>query len=189
MQPITHANLETFAMRFKLEHETFLALIHAALFQLVWFACVLGRGWLGPLVAGFALVTYAFLFRPKRRAWLFVLSVAAIGVIVDGSLRWLGVLQFLEEPLFVLPAWIVAIWLLFATTPLGCLGWLGGRGLMTSLAGGIAGAATYLAGVKLGAVTFGIATPLALLVIFLLWAGLLPLFFGLAARLGLRDVG
>lgn len=173
-------------MHFKIEHKTLLTLLHAALFQLVWLACVLGRGWVGPLVAGLGLLIYAFLFRPQRVVWKYVLSISAIGVLVDGSLRWLGVLQFLEEPLFILPAWIIGIWVVFATTPLGCLAWLGGRGMLTALVGGLAGATTYLAGVNLGAVRFGIPTPLALFLLFLLWAGLLPLFFGLAARLGLR---
>ena len=69
------------------------------------------------------------------------------------------------------PYWIVAMWVLFATTLNVGMKWLRKNLLLASVAGAIGGPLSFLAGQQAGAVTLG---DNAILVIGLGWAVLLP---------------
>ena len=156
-------------------------------FQIGWFACVLGGAhdlpWVG---TGIALVIVAWHLtraaRPKQEL-LLVLSAAAIGALFDTLLVWLGWFTYSSGTLIAgtAPHWMVALWMLFATTLNLSLAWLKRRLFVAALFGAIGGPLAYLGGEKLGALNF--ASPTAgLIALAIGWALLTPLLVMIAQR-------
>ena len=155
------------------------------LFQLGWFACVLGAAnglpWAGP---AFAIPLAAYHLKVSRRPtstlWLLIL-VTASGALVDGLLTASGVLNFEDSWLAIgpVPVWMVALWLMFATTLESSLGWLQGRPFLGLILGAIVGPLAYMGGEQLGAITLGPE----IYWISLEWGLLLPAGAALARRL------
>lgn len=163
-------------------------LLNFAVFQVAWFACVLGgasdRALLGLLVvAGAVGLHLAISSRPRREAAL-VLVVGSIGLLWDSLIVSQGLMSYPSGTFArgVAPSWIVAMWVLFATTLNASLGWLKGRPLLAVLMGGIGGPLAYLAGHRLGGVEMT-DPALALAAQGLGWSLLMPLLTLVAARL------
>jgi hypothetical protein len=157
------------------------------LFQIGWFACVLGgahgRPWLGPAVAlpivGWHLARAA---RPGPELVLVVLA-GAIGAAFDSALvatRWV---DYASGTLVdgAAPYWMVVLWMLFATTLNVSLRWLRGRPLAGVALGAIGGPLAYWGGARLGGVVF-LQPAAATAAIAVGWALLTPLLVGLAQR-------
>lgn len=134
--------------------------VNFILFQVAWFACVLGgaRGlpWIGPAVV--AVVAAYHLSRvPNPKAEFSLLALAAgIGAAFDSALAATGWLSYPSgqwHPLLA-PYWMVALWVAFATTLNVSLRWLKGRPLLGLALGAVGGPLAYLAGAQLGGVTF-----------------------------------
>lgn len=161
------------------------------LFQGAWFACVLGaaRGWPSAGVAVVLLVcAVQLVFSPARREDLALAAGAvALGLVWDTAMLRGGLVQYASPgPLAGwAPAWILALWLLFATLLRGPLQWLHGRWLLSALLGGFGGAFSYLSAVKLGAGRFE-HPQAALLVLGAGWAVMTPLLIEWARRLEAR---
>jgi hypothetical protein len=161
--------------------------LNVALFQAGWFACVLGaaRGapWLGPLVV---LAAAALHLRVARRPLLelyLLLSAAALGLLVDSLLLSSGWLEY-PNGLWLAgfaPYWIVAMWMLFATTLNVSLAWLHGRLVLAALLGAVGGPLSYLAGEKLGGI-YLLQPVAALAALAIAWAIAMPTLMMLAAR-------
>jgi hypothetical protein len=158
------------------------------LFQIGWFACVLGSAysypWLGTLTA-ILIVTYHVL-RSKYQGQEFMLIILAIAIggSWDSFLVWVQWIDYnngmWSENLA--PHWIVALWALFATTLNVSLRWMKGRWLIAVLSGALAGPLAYYAGYRLGAVNF----PDMITALFALgigWAVFMPLLLLLSQRL------
>lgn len=135
-------------------------LINAALFQITWFACVIGsaQGLIWPAVlACLALAVYQL--QPARRhptdLKLIALSIG-LGIIVDSIWIQSGLMVFTDaRPLSQFaPVWIILLWVGFALTVNHSLGWLSAHPMLPALMGMIGGPLSYLAGLKLGAVVF-----------------------------------
>lgn len=155
-------------------------LLNALAFQLGWFACVLGGAhqlpWLGTLTA--ALIISWHLGQAQRPAREFTLlaAVGALGAVWDSLLVAAGWLSYPSGTLIpsTAPHWIVAMWVLFASTLNVSLRWLRGRWMTAALLGATAGPLAYYAGAKLGGVT--ITEPLhAYTALALGWAAFVPL--------------
>lgn len=158
-------------------------------FQAGWLACVLGaaggRPWLGPLVA---LPVLAFHLRSAARPGVELALLAAAGLTglaLDSLLVLAGRLAFEEGVLVpgLAPYWMVALWLLFATTFNVSLRWLRTRPALAALLGAVGGPLAYLAGARLGAAEVlepALATHLA---VALAYALATPLLLALARRL------
>ena len=149
--------------------------LNFALFQVGWFACVLGgaRGlpWFGALVA-FAVVALHVLTSPRKtNEFVTIASVTLFGLVFDSFLLNSGWLQYSSPvPVTVLaPIWIIALWSCFATTLNVAFQWLRTRWLIAGLLGGIGAPLAYLAGASLEAVVLLNPAP-ALLTIGLVWA-------------------
>lgn len=164
------------------------AIVNFALFQLAWFACVLGAAqghpWVGPLVV--ALVAgYHLLRAPQAGPELALLGAAAgLGLVFDSVLvatGWLAYPSGQWHPLLA-PYWIVAMWVAFATTLNLSLDWLKGRPALTIAFGAVGGPMAYLAGAALGGVSFVDQVP-ALVMLAVGWALITPLLVALSARL------
>lgn len=156
-------------------------------FQIGWFACVLGGAnglpWVGTGIA-LAIVGWHLTraIRPMQEL-LLVLSAAAIGMVFDSLLVALGLLAYPSGTLIAgtAPHWIVALWMLFATTLNVSLGWLKHRLPIAVLFGAIGGPLAYWGGARLGAMTFLSPTP-GLIALAIGWALFTPVLVILARR-------
>lgn len=162
--------------------------INYAIFQTSWFVCVLagagGRPWIA-LVA-IALVVAWHLTRARRSLpeLLLLGAAAAVGALWDGVLAGGGWLVY-PSGLFaewLAPSWIIAMWIGFATTLNVSLRWLHRRYRLVSLLGAVGGPLAFLAGSRLGGVSFP-EPAAALALVAIGWSLITPMLFWLAARL------
>jgi hypothetical protein len=156
-------------------------------FQLGWFACVLGAAhglpWAGTGVA-LAIVAWHLSRAARPRAELVLVLIAAgVGAVWDSGLSALGWIRYPSGVLIegTAPHWIVAMWMLFATTLNVSLAWLRRNRPLAAVFGALGGPLAYVGGAKLGALTFA-AQDAALVALALGWAVLTPLLLQLARR-------
>ena len=156
-------------------------------FQLGWFAVALGAAnglpWSGTLIV-LAIVAWHLRHAVRPRAELvLVLSAAGIGAVYDSALAALGLVQFPNGMLLpgTAPHWMIALWMLFATTLNVSLGWLKRSLALAAGFGAVGGPLAYLAGAKLGALALPEPVP-AIAALALGWAVLTPLLLIVARR-------
>lgn len=161
------------------------------LFQAAWFACVIGAASGHPaqvalgIAAAVAVVGILVAWSDDRRAELRLVVLAlAVGVAWDSLLAHTGVVQYASPgPLpGWAPAWILALWALFAPMLREPLRWLHGRPLLAALLGGAGGALSYAAAERLGACRFP-DPAWAMAVLGVGWALIVPLLLAAAQRL------
>jgi hypothetical protein len=161
--------------------------VNFVLFQLGWFACVLGaaRGWpwAGSICAAGVAACHLWSARRWRRAAVLLLAAVAIGTVWDSIPVTLGWLHYSSGQIAtgIAPHWIVALWLLFATTLNVSLRWLRGRYLLAAVLGVVAGPLAYCAGAELGALQFT-RPPRDLAFLAGGWGLILPALVWLASR-------
>lgn len=163
-------------------------IVNAAVFQIGWLCCVLAGAnhlpWLGTLTA-LLIVTWHVSHAPRpRNELLLILSAGVVGAIWDSLLVYAGWLQYPSGTLIqgTAPHWIVAMWLLFATTLNVSLRWLKHRPFLAAAIGAVAGPAAYFSGYKLGGVQIPELTT-AITALALGWAVFMPLLMFLSNRL------
>ncbi len=167
---------------------------HLFLYQLglngVWCACVFGSlwglPWLGPVVALPWLVWHVRRQASPKDEGAIVLAAGAFGVVADQVLIRLGGVEYvgLRAGALLGPAWIVALWMVFATTVKVSLGWLHGRVGLAAALGIIGGIGSYVGGRRLGVATFDLTRPETLLALVVVWGVGVPLLLHAAE---LRD--
>ena len=168
-------------------------LMNFALFQIGWFACVLGGAHNLPWLGSFAVLVVVALHlwravQPTREAAL-VLSAGAIGAVFESTLVFLGLMSYPSGTVIAgtAPHWLIAMWMLFATTLNVSLRWLRGRWLLAALLGAVFGPLTYYGGAKLGGMSFE-NVRLALVALAAGWACWMPLLSWLSEHLdGTRE--
>ena len=158
------------------------------LFQGAWFTCVAGAadGQTGIGIAAVAaLVALALASSADRAADLRLLALClVVGFAWDSALARLELVDYASPwPLpGWAPAWIVALWALFAPMLREPLRALHGRPFPAALVGGAGGAMSYAAAQRLGACAFPDPVT-ALVVIGIGWAWMLPLLLEAARQL------
>ena len=168
---------------------TWSSVINFSLYQLGWFACVLGAargwGWPGAAIAlALTALHLALVERPGVEAPLLA-AAGLVGLVVDSAHAGFGILEFHgHQAGTVAPLWIIALWLQFGTLLHFGLRWLSRRYLLASILGLIGGPMSFLAGERLGAATFGEPRGLSLAILGLSWAVALPALVALGDRLG-----
>lgn len=128
------------------------------LFQVGWFACVLGAAngmpWIGPVVVALILAWHVYDANHPIAELRLLLITLFIGGIWDSYMvisGWLVYNQGMFHSL-VAPYWILAMWLLFATTLNVSMRWIKGQLILSAVLGGVAGPLAYYAGYRLDAV-------------------------------------
>lgn len=155
-------------------------LINFALYQGGWFACVFGAAdgypWLGAGAAFLLVVVHVVLAVDRRAEWRLIAAVAVFGTAIDSILMRAGVFQFGvgHWVAWLCPLWMSVMWMQFATLLRFSVGWLAGRYLLGAALGTLGGPIAYASGVRLGAASFGVATPTALLALAAVWAVVTP---------------
>jgi len=157
------------------------------LFQIGWFACVLGGAhampWLGPAIVLPIIAWHlARATRPDRELTL-ILIAGAIGAAFDSALVAAGWVRYASGTLAdgTAPYWMVALWMLFATTLNVSLRWLRTRPLAGATLGAVGGPLAYWGGARLGGVAF-VEPVAAIAAIAFGWALLTPALVRLAER-------
>lgn len=162
-------------------------LINFIAFQVGWFACVLGAAWGSPwagMLVAITIVTWHLtrMSRPRQELVL-VVAAAILGALWDSLLPFLGWIRYPNGMLIenTAPLWIVALWMLFATTLNVSLAWLKNRLWLAIAFGAIGGPMAYLGGEKLGALEL-VEPTAALVALAIGWAVLTPALLQLARR-------
>lgn len=164
------------------------AFVNFMAFQAGWFATVLGaangKPWIGPIVVLAAVALHLRNTRLPMMEARLLASALLFGLVADSLLLATGWIAYPNG--FWLPGlapyWIICLWALFATTLNVSMRWMAGRYVLAAVFGGIGGPLSYLAGARLGAMTFTDTTA-ALVALSLVWASLMPLLMWLASRL------
>ena len=162
-------------------------LLNIMAFQIGWFACVLGGAhgwpWLGVVVTVVVVALHLYRAARPRMETALILSSGVLGFLADSLLTGMGLLRFPSgqwHPQFA-PYWMVAMWMLFATTFNVALGWLKPRLGLAALLGMTAGPLAYYGGAKLGGVSFENPTT-SLLAVAGVWTLAMPLLLVIANR-------
>jgi len=154
-------------------------IFNVVLFQMGWFACVLGAAhglpWVGTLAAvGIIGWHLAHAGQPTRELAL-VAAAALLGAIFETLLVQTGWVRFETGTLIegTAPYWMVTLWAIFATTLNVSLRALRSHGWLAALLGALGGPLAYYAGARLGALELTTAGA-ALVAIGIGWATLTP---------------
>ena len=157
------------------------------IFQVLWFAAVLGGAWGQPWAGPLVLLPVAAIHlwmtpRPAVEIRL-VLAAALIGGVWDSVLVATGLLVYDGGQLApaMAPLWIVSLWAGFAMTMNVSMRWMRDRRVLGALLGATVAPISFFGGARLGAVSMPdpVAAGAALAVG---WSILMPLLLTLAAR-------
>jgi len=168
-------------------------LVNFILFQLGWFSCVLmaaqGLPEVGITIALLLVFVQLFLAENRKNLLILIAIVTLIGSAWDSVMTSTGILVFDAGMIasFLAPGWIIAMWLMFATTLNVSFRWLFGRYWLAMLLGAICGPLTYQAGAAMDAVVIP-DNLLANSVIALGWALLMPLYIKFAEMFHIAEV-
>ena len=162
-------------------------IINFILFQIGWFACVVGAAnqmpWLGVVVV-FAIVIWHLsqAKQPKLEMYLLILTLI-IGAIYDQAMLQSDLLTYQAHGWSnsLTPAWILALWAEFATILNVSLRWMRGRWLIAILFGAIGGPLAYVGAARLGAVSLEVM-PLSYVALSVGWSIITPLLLKLSER-------
>ncbi len=164
--------------------------INYAGFQLGWFACVGGaaRGlpWLGPAVAAALVALHVASVPDRARELRRLAAVGAFGAVVETAAVALGLYGYAGGwgVWWLVPAWIVALWVLLGATFESSLAWLSGRPWLAALFGAVGSPLSFSAGVRMGAAAFVAPPRVALAALAVLWAFAFPLAFAVSRFAG-----
>lgn len=160
-------------------------IVNFVLFQVGWFACVLGaanqQGWVGVVVVAGIVILHIWRAQYRLRELQLLIVIGLLGYLWESVLRMQGVLVYADgtgSSEFA-PVWMAALWINFAATLNLSLRWFQSHKWLAAVSAAIAGPLAYFAGERLGA----IGMPdfwLAMVALSLGWAVLFPLALTLA---------
>ncbi|MEM7344275.1 MAG: DUF2878 domain-containing protein [Chloroflexota bacterium] len=157
--------------------------------QAGWFACALGasRGfpWVGVLFAALYLPIHLWGAAQPKHEVRYLIVAGLVGAGADSLLKMTGVVTYASDnsTTWLAPLWIIALWLIFATTLTASLSWLQGRYLLAAALGAIAGPLAYIAGERFQALFLHENWLTAVITLAVIWAVVLPLLAWLAKQL------
>lgn len=163
--------------------------LNAALFQIVWFVCLLA----GSVWALAATALYLFLhdryFMTTRREWRLLFVFAALGLLIDGALFQLGIFSNGDGSgvIAIPPVWLLCLWVSTGTLFVHSLAFLRSRYLLSSALGMIGPTMSYFAGAKLAGITLAAPLFMSLLVVAFVWSMVLPFGFWLSEKWALFE--
>jgi len=158
-----------------------------------WFACVLGAAagypLVGPAVVAVLVGLHLVLAPYWRREAVLILLVGMLGTAADSIQMAAGTLGFPNTAgsAWLVPFWMIALWLNFATGLTVALHFLIGRTILASLLGLLGGSSAYYSGAKLGALSFPNGHWQGAALVGLAWAILLPLMARLTGAMHVAD--
>jgi len=163
-------------------------LINIIAFKIGWISAVFGgasgMALLGTAIVFIAIGVHLFVVAEPSRELTLILLVGLIGLCSDSILVAAGWLTYSSGTVVagLPPYWIVAMWMLFATTLNVSFRWLRSRLFLAAAIGAISGPASYYAGSKIGAVELTSFMP-AVIGLGVAWMLLFPIFLTLGKSL------
>lgn len=163
-------------------------LINVVAFKTGWLASVVGSAngspMIGPIVILAAVAIHLRMVSEPAREFSLILITGAIGFCADSILVSAGWVTYANGTFIAgfAPYWILAMWILFATTLNVAFRWLQERLLLATVLGAVSGPASYYAGAKIGAIVL-IDPVSALVALSVGWAIILPALMVLAKQL------
>lgn len=158
------------------------------LFQVGWFACVLGGAssqyyWIGVVVVSVIVAVHLIRANNIQNEIMLIIVATMLGSSWDSALTMAGLFSFSNGVVVagLVPVWIIAMWALFATTLNVSLNWMKNKYLLAMVFGALGGPIAYYAGNRLGAVEFS-NTSATLLAVAIGWAIIMPLLMAIATR-------
>jgi hypothetical protein len=127
----------------------------------------------------------------RRREAIFVGIVTLLGLLVDSLQKVTGLVEYAGDfPAlsWLAPAWIVAMWALFATAINSSLKWLQGRYAFAALLGAFFGPLSYRAGAALGAASFPLGDVFSLGILAVIWGVTMPVLIFLNRRIFSKEI-
>jgi hypothetical protein len=163
-------------------------LLNTVAFKIGWLASIVGAAselpLLGPAVIFVAITIHLSKAIDASRELILVALTGLIGASWDSVMVAAGWLSYPTGTIVAgfAPYWILAMWMLFATTLNLAFRWLQSNLLLAGVLGAVFGPASYYAGAKTGAV---VINDLAVVMVALAaaWAVLFPSLLSLARRL------
>ncbi|WP_448211716.1 DUF2878 domain-containing protein [Colwellia sp. MEBiC06753] len=155
-------------------------IINALCFNLAWLGLILFGNSVIPLVFIW-LSWHIWQCQHPRQELTLMLVVTTIGTVIDSALMHAGVFDFAEGGA-IIPLWLIIIWLSFSATLQHSLKFLNTNKLFPYLVGALIVPLSYLAGERLGAVSFLYGTTQTLIILACLWFLLLPFLMSLNKR-------
>ncbi len=152
---------------------------NAVLFQIGWFACVLGGTGPWLLVPAAVLCIHFFWISSWAAEGKLMVTVVLAGAAIDSFLMQVGVFEFPGESKLV-PLWLAALWAMLATTLNHCLAWTARPIWLASLLGAISGPLSYFAGAAIAEVELPLEQGMTLVTLAATWAIVFPLLHGFA---------
>ncbi len=139
--------------------------------------------WLGVSATAIILAWHFFHSKHPKYELLLILAALLIGALFDQlmlSMNWVNY-QAHGWSQNLVPVWILALWLAFASTLNLSLAWMQGRYMIAVLFGGSGGPLAYFGAEKLGAVS--LSGPTSLVMLGIGWALITPLLLVIASKL------
>lgn len=162
-------------------------ILNFILFQAAWFACVAGaaasKPLLGVVVTFFVLLWHLYQAKQYKIELKLILSVLFTGAVFDQVMLSFHLIDYANHGWSnsIVPIWILALWLGFATTLNVSLAWMQGKTITAVLFGAVGGPLAYLGAQKLGAVVLPSVT--SYIVLSIGWAILTPCFLIIARHI------
>ena len=140
--------------------------------------------WLGPLAVLVALAVHLRFARKPFEEIVLVVTCALIGASFDSVLVAAGWVTYKSGLFsnFLAPYWIIAMWMLFATTLNVSMRWLRGKPKLAAILGAYGGPAAYLGGEALGGIVLTNQAA-ALTALAVGWALMMPALMWLSENL------
>lgn len=162
-------------------------LLNVILFKIAWLSTIFGSAngmpLLGPMVVAVAVGVHLLMAAEPAREVALLLLAGIIGLVWDSIMvaaGWVSYPNGIVVQGFA-PYWIVAMWILFATTLNIAFRWLREKMLLATLLGAIFGPLSYYAGASAGAVVL-VQPVYALIALSLAWAVLMPALLALGRQ-------
>ncbi len=162
-------------------------MLNVVVFQVGWFSAVMTAAnnipLVGVLVMSLAIALHLRLAELPRVELVLVLLCGTIGAVFDTFLVGFGWVDYPSGYLLggAAPYWIVAMWMLFATTLNVSLRWLRGNHILAVLFGLVGGPLAYFTGEKLGGIVL-VDFSAAMLALGIGWGVMMPFLTLLATR-------
>jgi Protein of unknown function (DUF2878) len=167
-------------------------IINFVLFQIAWFACVLGAArnmpWLGVIVTVVIVAWHLYQAKQAKPEVILLLIALVIGAAFDQLMHSTQLLTYQAHGWSdsLVPAWILALWAGFVTALNVSLRWMRNikspsKWLVMVLFGAIGGPLAYMGAEKLGAVTLN-SMPASHIALGVGWAILTPLLVILSQK-------
>lgn len=156
------------------------------LFQLSWFACVIGASkgmpWLGIAVTVLVMAWHIAQAPQKKPEILLMLICLILGALFDQAIVTFNLISYMHHGWSnaLVPVWILGLWLAFSTILNVGLRWMHGRYIVAVLFGAIGGPLAYMGAEKLGAVILHGNS--SYIVLSIGWAIITPVLLSIAAR-------